>query len=42
MKTIFQNIILLSFILSLLTSCGGEEVKVNKQPINYIVLLDLK
>ena len=41
MKTIYQNTILLASILLLFTSCGGEEVKVEKQPVNYVVLLDL-
>ena len=41
MKTIFQNIILLTSILLLFILCGCKEVKVTKQPINYVVLLDL-
>ena len=41
MKTIYQNIILLASILLLFTSCGCEEVKVEKPPVNYVVLLDL-
>ena len=41
MKTIYHNIILLASILLLFTSCGCEEEKVDKQPVNYIVLLDL-
>ena len=41
MKTIFQNFILVTFILLLITSCGCEEVKTEKKPINQIVLLDL-
>ena len=41
MKTIFQNYILTTFILLLITSCGCEEVKTEKKPINQIVLLDL-
>ncbi len=41
MKTIYFNIILFASILLLFTSCGSEEVKVDKLPVNYIVLLDL-
>lgn len=41
MKTIFQNFILVIFTLLLITSCGCEEVKTEKKPINQIVLLDL-
>ena len=41
MKTIYHNIILLASILLLFTSCGCEEVKEEKQPVNYVVLLDL-
>jgi hypothetical protein len=41
MKTIFHNIILLASILLLFTSCGCEEAKVEKQAVNYVVLLDL-
>lgn len=41
MKTIFQNFSLLIFILSLFTSCGCEEAKVEKQAVNFVVLLDL-
>ena len=41
MKTIYQNIILFASILLLFTSCGSEEDKVEKKPINQIVLLDL-
>lgn len=41
MKTIYQNIILFASILLLFTSCGCEEDKVEKKPINQIVLLDL-
>ncbi|RAR71488.1 hypothetical protein [Flavobacterium aciduliphilum] len=41
MKTIYQNIILFTSILLLFTSCGYEEVKIDKKPVNYIVLLDL-
>jgi hypothetical protein len=41
MKTIYHNTILLASILLLFTSCGCEEVKVEKKPENYVVLLDL-
>lgn len=41
MKTIFQNFILVTFTLLLITSCGCEEVKTERKPINQIVLLDL-
>jgi hypothetical protein len=41
MKTIYHNIILLASILLLFAFCGCEEVKVEKQPVNYVVLLDL-
>lgn len=41
MKNIYQNIILFASILLLFTSCGCEEIKVEKQAVNYIVLLDL-
>jgi hypothetical protein len=41
MKTIYQNIILLASILLLFSSCGCEEAKVEKQAVNYVVLLDL-
>lgn len=41
MKTIYHNIILLASVLLLFTSCGCEEVKIEKQPVNYVVLLDL-
>lgn len=41
MKTIFQNIILLASIVLLFTSCGCEDAKVQKQAVNYVVLLDL-
>ena len=41
MKTIYHNIILLVSVLLLFTSCGCEEVKVKKQPVNYVFLLDL-
>jgi hypothetical protein len=39
MKTIFKNFSL--FIFMLITSCGCEEVKTEKKPINKIILLDL-
>lgn len=41
MKTIFQNFILVTFTLLLITSCGCEEVKTEIKPINQIVILDL-
>jgi hypothetical protein len=41
MKTIYHIIILLASPLLLLTSCGNDEEKVEKQPINFTVLLDL-
>ena len=41
MKTLYHNIILFASILLLFTSCGCENEKVEKQPVNYIVLLDL-
>ena len=41
MKTIFQNFSLLIFTLLIITSCGCEEVKTEKKPVNKIILLDL-
>ena len=41
MKTIYHNIILLTIIMLLFTSCEKVAVKVEKQPVNFIVLLDL-
>lgn len=41
MKTIFQNFSLLILTLLLITSCGCEEVKREKKPVNKIILLDL-
>ena len=41
MKTIFQNFILVTFTLLLITSCGSEEVKTEIKPVNQIVILDL-
>jgi hypothetical protein len=41
MKTIYHNIILLASILLLFTSCGCEEAREEKPPLNYVVLLDL-
>ena len=41
MKTIYQNITLLASFLLLFTSCGCEDEKIEKQPVNYTVLLDL-
>lgn len=41
MKTIYLNLILFASISLLFTSCGCEEVKTEKKPINQIVLLDL-
>lgn len=41
MRTIYHNIIMLVSIMLLFTSCGCEEKKVDKQPVNYVVLLDL-
>ena len=41
MNTIYHNIILLTIITLCFTSCGRAEVIVEKQPVNYIVILDL-
>jgi hypothetical protein len=41
MKTIYSNILLFASILLLFTSCGCENEKVEKQPVNFTILLDL-
>lgn len=41
MKTIYHNITLFASILLLFTSCGCENENVEKQPVNFTILLDL-